>query len=69
MAFNQGRINATPGIESLPESPGVTLLFEQKESAPPGGGWGWAMKPELRLVLEEAGFPWLDEGQLPSGNG
>lgn len=53
------RINATPGIDTLPEAPGVTLLFEQKESAPPGGGWGWAMKPELRAALEEFGFPWL----------
>lgn len=55
------RINATPGVGALPESPGVTLLFEQKESAPPGGGWGWAMRPELRAALEEMGLPWLGE--------
>ena len=52
------RINATPGIGTLPEPPGVTLLFEQKPSAPPGGGWGWAMRPELRAALEEMGLPW-----------
>ena len=52
------RINATPGIAALPEPPGVTLLFEQKPSAPPGGGWGWAMRPELRAALEEMGLPW-----------
>jgi len=39
----------------------VTLLFEQKESAPPGGGWGWAMRPELRAALEEMGLPWVGE--------
>ena len=52
------RINATAGIGALPEPPGVTLLFEQKPSAPPGGGWGWAMRPELRAALEEMGLPW-----------
>ncbi len=52
------RINATPGVGALPEPPGVTLLFEQKPSAPPGGGWGWAMRPELRAALEEMGLPW-----------
>jgi hypothetical protein len=52
------RVNATPGIGALPEPPGVTLLFEQKPSAPPGGGWGWAMRPELRAALEEMGLPW-----------
>jgi len=55
------RVNATPGIGALPEPPGVTLLFEQKESAPPGGGWGWAMRPELRAALEEMGLPWAGE--------
>lgn len=55
------RINATPGIGALPEPPGVTLLFEQKESAPPSGGWGWAMRSELRAALEEMGLPWLGE--------
>ena len=52
------RVNATPGVNSLAELPGVTLLFEQKPSAPPGGGWGWAMRPELRAALEEMGLPW-----------
>ncbi len=52
------RVNATLGIDSLPEPPGVNLLFLYKESAPPGGGWGWAMRPELRLALEEMGLPW-----------
>jgi hypothetical protein len=55
------RVNATPGVETLPEPPGVTLLFEQKESAPPGGGWGWAMKPETRQVLENGDFAWWAE--------
>lgn len=54
------RINATPGIESLPEPPGVALLFNYKESAPPKGEWGWAMKPVLREVLERGDFRWLD---------
>ena len=52
------RVNATPGIESLPEPPGVNLLFDYKESAPPLGGWGWAMRPALRAVLEEVGLVW-----------
>lgn len=52
------RINATPGIGALAEPPGVTLLFDQKPSAPPGGGWGWAMRPDLRAALEEMGLPW-----------
>lgn len=55
------RVNATNGVETLPEPPGVTLLFEQKESAPPGGGWGWAMRSEVRQVLDEVGFPWLED--------
>lgn len=53
------RVNATPGIESLPEPPGVTLLFDYRESAPPGGSWGWAMRPQTRAVLEAVGPPWL----------
>lgn len=57
------RVNATPGIDTLPEPPGVALLFEQKESAPPGGTWGWAMRPELRAVLEEIGLPWRAKGE------
>lgn len=52
------RVNATSGIETLPEPPGINLLFEYKESAPPGGSWGWAMRPALREVLEEIGLPW-----------
>ena len=36
------RINATHGIETLPEPPGVNLLFDYKATAPPGGAWGWA---------------------------
>ncbi len=52
------RVNATSGIDTLPEPPGINLLFEYKESAPPGGGWGWAMRPALREVLEEIGLPW-----------
>lgn len=55
------RVNATPGIEMLPESPGVNLLFEYKETAPPGGTWGWAMRPALRQALEDLGLPWSDE--------
>lgn len=59
------RVNATPGIETLPEPPGVNLLFEHKESAPPLGGWGWAMRPELREVLDDLGAPWMaDEGEI-----
>lgn len=54
------RVNATPGIESLPEAPGVNLLFEYKETAPPGGTWGWAMRPALRQALEDLGLPWSD---------
>jgi len=50
------RINATRGVDALPQLPGVTLFFEQKESVPPGGGWGWAMRPELREALEELGI-------------
>jgi hypothetical protein len=61
------RINATPGIDTLPEAPGVTLLFEQKESAPPGGGWGWAMKPELRAALDEFGFSWMSREEGAAG--
>ncbi len=56
------RVNATRGIESLPEPPGINLLFEHKESAPPGGGWGWAMRPALRQALEDMGLPWRNEG-------
>ena len=52
------RVNATSGIETLAEAPGVNLLFEHRESAPPGGGWGWAMRPELRQALEDLGLPW-----------
>ena len=52
------RVNATPGVSALAEPPGVTLLFEQKPSAPPAGGWGWAMRPETRVALEEMGLPW-----------
>ncbi|HNS39440.1 MAG: hypothetical protein LC131_06045 [Anaerolineae bacterium] len=52
------RVNATPGIESLPEPPGVNLLFDYKESAPPLGGWGWAMRPAFREALEEVGLVW-----------
>jgi hypothetical protein len=52
------RVNATPGVSTLAEPPGVTLLFEQKPSAPPAGGWGWAMRPETRVALEEMGLPW-----------
>ena len=52
------RINATPGIDTLPEPPGVNLLLEHRESAPPAGSWGWAMRPALREVLEEIGLPW-----------
>lgn len=55
------RVNATPGVDALPESPGVNLLFEYKETAPPGGGWGWAMRPALRQALEDLGLPWGDE--------
>lgn len=55
------RVNATPGVDTLPESPGVNLLFEYKETAPPGGGWGWAMRPALRQALEDLGLPWGDE--------
>lgn len=53
------RINATPGVETLPEPPGVGLLFEHKESAPPGAAWGWAMRPELREVLDALDPAWL----------
>lgn len=53
------RVNATPGVETLPEMPGVNLLFEYKETAPPGGGWGWAMRPALRQALEDLGLPWV----------
>jgi hypothetical protein len=52
------RVNATPGVGTLAEPPGVGLLFEQKPSAPPAGGWGWAMRPETRVALEEMGLPW-----------
>ncbi len=52
------RVNATPGVDALPETPGVNLLFEYKETAPPGGGWGWAMRPALRQALEDLGLPW-----------
>ena len=52
------RVNATSGIETLAEAPGINLLFEHKESAPPGGDWGWAMRPELRQALEDLGLPW-----------
>ena len=52
------RVNATSGIETLAEAPGVNLLFEHREGAPPGGGWGWAMRPELRQALEDLGLPW-----------
>jgi hypothetical protein len=52
------RVNATPGVGALAEPPGVTLFFEKKPSAPPGGGWGWAMRPETRVALEEMGLPW-----------
>lgn len=55
------RVNATPGIESLPEPPGVNLLFEYKETAPPSGTWGWAMRPALRQALEDLGLPWTGE--------
>lgn len=55
------RVNATPGVDSLPEMPGVNLLFEYKETAPPGGTWGWAMRPALRQALEDLGLPWNDE--------
>jgi hypothetical protein len=60
------RVNATNGVQALPEPPGVTLLFEQKESAPPGGGWGWAMRPIVREVLEEVGLPWLAGNDKPA---
>lgn len=53
------RINATDGIESLPEPPGVGLLFDYRDQAPPSGDWGWAMKPALRKVLEEGEFRWV----------
>jgi len=52
------RVNTTPGVGTLAEPPGVGLLFEQKPSAPPAGGWGWAMRPETRVALEEMGLPW-----------
>ncbi|MBP6785953.1 MAG: hypothetical protein KA170_00090 [Candidatus Promineofilum sp.] len=52
------RVNATSGIETLAEAPGVNLLFEHRASAPPGGSWGWAMRPELRQALEDLGLPW-----------
>lgn len=55
------RVNATHGIETLPETPGVNLLFEHKESAPPNGTWGWAMKPETRAVLEALEPSWLSD--------
>jgi hypothetical protein len=55
------RVNQTAGAESLPEPPGVTLLFDYRASAPPGGRWGWAMKPELRKALEEVGVPWQSD--------
>ncbi len=55
------RVNATPGIETLPETPGVNLLFEHKDSAPPNGTWGWAMKPELRQVLGNLQPEWLTD--------
>lgn len=54
------RVNATQGVETLPEPPGINLLFEYRENAPPGGTWGWAMRPELRAVLDELGPPWLE---------
>lgn len=63
------RINATRGIETLPEPPGVTLFFEQKASAPPGGGWGWAMRPELRAALEDLDLLRGDEADKPGGDG
>ncbi len=53
------RINATSGIETLPEPPGVSLLFDYREQAPPGNEWGWAMKPALRKALEEGDFRWV----------
>lgn len=53
------RVNATPGIETLPEAPGVNLLFVHKESAPPNGTWGWAMSEELRAVLHTLQPAWL----------
>jgi hypothetical protein len=53
------RVNATPGVDTLPETPGVELLFEHKESAPPNGTWGWAMKAELREVLLQLKPEWL----------
>ena len=55
------RINATHGIETLPEPPGVNLLLDYKAAAPPGGGWGWALRPELRQALEEMGLPWEND--------
>ena len=57
------RVNATPGIETLAEAPAVNLLFEHRESAPPGGGWGWAMRPELRQALEDLGLPWSSDSR------
>ncbi len=56
------RINATHGIETLPEPPGVNLLLDYKPTAPPGGAWGWAMRPELRQALEDLGLPWEETG-------
>ena len=61
------RVNATPGIDTLPEPPGVNLLFEYKEKAPPGGTWGWAMRPALRQALEDLGLPWDDDGDPRPG--
>ena len=55
------RVNATPGVDSLPEPPGVNLLFEYKETAPPAGTWGWAMRPALRQALEDLGLPWAGQ--------
>lgn len=55
------RVNATSGVESLSEPPGVNLLFHYKESAPPGGGWGWALRPAFRQALEQAGLINEDE--------
>lgn len=59
------RINATPGIETLPEPPGINLLLDHKPAAPPGGGWGWAMRPELRQALEDMGLPWGEPERAP----
>jgi hypothetical protein len=50
------RINNTPGVE---DNPGVGLLLSFREKAPPENNWGWAMKQELRSVLEEQKYSWL----------